>query len=181
MPESEKKTPPTLAEKLGISQTDSALLPKLALHGLNTPEKMAIAAITRGCDHYSYPGIQIIHAPAISDEELAIGLLSPNHTYEPRWIRVASQLLSSPDCSPALLAKLAIQEQCASVLKYIAECGHKTEPDLPFWKELLEPLENWKSAGQDIKIHISRFRSETGIVNPRTPDFPKITWLRPIR
>jgi hypothetical protein len=173
---------PTLGDKLGIPIRESPLLHKLAEHGLTTTKELAAAAIGRGCYHYSaFAGGLQKDAPAITNEELAIALLSPCHLYEPQLIRIGSQLLSYPECDAEMLLKLAIEEQCASVLKHIAECGHKTEPELPFWKKLLEPLQEWKSSSEYTNIHISRFRSETGIVNPKTPDFPKIIWLRPSR
>lgn len=173
---------PTLAAKLGIPTHLSLLLRKLAKHGLKTPKELAAAAVGRGCFHYEdFAGGLQIDSPAISNEELAIALLSPCNPYQPQLIRIASQLLSSPDTNLRTLAQLAIEERCAPILKYIALCGSKTEPDLPFWNDLLSLLGDCKAAPSGVMPHISRFRSETGIVNPKRPLDPKIIWLRPSR
>jgi hypothetical protein len=108
-----------------------------------------------------------------------MALLSPALPYEPQRIRIGAQLLSAPSNNPKALTKLAIQDRSASVLKYIAECGKQAEPELPFWTEILDQLKNHQAAPKNIVSHISRFRSETGVIDPKTPSAPKIIWLRP--
>jgi hypothetical protein len=121
-------------------------------------------------------------APEISNEELAIGLLSPCHPYDPLFIRVGAQLLSSHQSNPETLARLAEMERCAALLKYIATCGRATEPENPFWQDILQYLTTKLRTHPEFpesRIHISRFRSETGIANPFKPSAPKVVWLRP--
>ena len=104
--------PPTLADKLGTTRHVSLLLWKLKNHGLTTPKEIAAAAIDRGCRHYA-PFAEGLHKEAlgITDEELAIALLSPCHPYEPQLIRIGSQMLSGENSDPAKLAHLAILER----------------------------------------------------------------------
>jgi hypothetical protein len=173
---------PTLAEKLGTTCHVSPLLLKLKSHGLATPKEIAAAAIDRGCRHYA-PFAEGLHkdAPGVTDEELAIALLSPCHPYEPQLIRIGSQLLSGESTDPAKLAHLAILERCGPIIKYIAQCGQETEPDHPFWPAILTRLQDYEPAPASIMSHISRFRIETGVTNPRRPSDPKIIWLRPLK
>lgn len=178
--------PPTLAHKLGTVAHISPLLRKLANHGLASPEEMGATAVARGCGHYAnmpaWQKIKPIAAREISNEELAVGLLSPCHPYNPLFIRVGGQLLSAPESNPETLARLAIMERCAPTVKYIAACGQETEPDNPFWKAILENLTKPGHSFPEFpktSIHISRFRVETGITNPFKPGAPKIVWLRP--
>jgi hypothetical protein len=181
-----KPTAMTLASKLGTVPHLSHLLRKLAKHGLKTPEEMAACAVQRGCHHYAnMPAWKDIHSPPtpeISNEELAIGLLSPCHPYEPLFIRVGCQLLSEPQTNPKALAHLAVTERCCPILKYIATCGKETEPDNPFWAAILKNLpvsDHPQPEFPKSSIHISRFRAETGITNPFKPSLPKVVWLRP--
>jgi hypothetical protein len=164
----------------------SPLLRKLAKHGLKTPEEMVACAVGRGCRHYAnmtnWKDIQSRPTQDISNEELAIGLLSPCHHYEPLFVRVGSQLLSAPQSNPKTLARLAVMERCLTTLKYIASCGKETEPDNPFWDAILDNFPKTNHPQPEFpksRIHISRFRTETGITNPFKPDLPKAVWLRP--
>ncbi len=172
----------TLAEKLGMTRHVSPLLMKLKNHGLATPKEIAAAAIDRGCRHYA-PFAEGLHkeAPNISDEELAIGLLSPCHPYEPQLIRIGSQMLSGDNSDPEKLTRLAILERCGAIIKYIALCGQNTEPSHPFWSAILARLHAFEPAPASVMSHISRFRIETGITNPSRPNDSKIVWLRPLK
>lgn len=175
-----------LATVLGTIPHLSPLLRKLAKHGLKTPEEMAAFAVARGCRHYAnmpkWKDIEALPAHEISNEELAIGLLSPCHPYEPLFIRVGAQLLSSPESDPRTLARLAGMERCVTTLRYIAACGNQTEPENPFWQAILENLPTTSHPQPEFpesRVHISRFRAETGITNPFKPVAPKAVWLRP--
>jgi len=172
---------PTLAQKLGMTCHVSPLLLKLKRHGLATSKEIAAVAIGRGCRHYT-PFAEGLHkdAPGISDEELAIALLSPCHPYEPQLLRIGSQMLSGETIDPGKLTRLAVMERCEAMLRYIAECGQKTEPEMPFWKTILDKLQSYRSAPASVMSHISRFRIEVGVTNPRRPNDPKIIWLRPL-
>ena len=175
---------PTLAEKLGMTSHVSPLLGKLKKHGLATPEEIAAAAVARGCWHYAgmaaLERTTPIDPPGISDEELAVALLSPCHPYEPQLLRIGSQMLSGETIDPGKLTRLAVMERCEAMLRYIAECGQKTEPEMPFWKTILDKLQSYRSAPASVMSHISRFRIEVGVTNPRRPNDPKIIWLRPL-
>ena len=176
----------TLASKLGTVPHISPLLRKLATHGLKTPEEMAACAVSRGCLHYAnmpkWKDIQPLSTPKIINEELAIGLLSPCHPYDPLFIRIGAQLLSAPQSNPKTLVSIARMERCLPTLKYIAICGNETEPENPFWNAILETLpisDHSQPEFPKSRIHISRFRTETGITNPFKPNLPKTVWLRP--
>ncbi len=133
--------------------------------------------------HAGLENVEPVSAPGITNEELAVGLLSICHPYEPLFIRVASQLLSAPGSNPKTLTRLAAMERCIPILKHIATCGKTTEPENPFWTTILENLPESEHRAPEFPvnaIHISRFRSETGITNPFDPNQPKIVWLRPV-
>ncbi|MFT3991188.1 MAG: hypothetical protein QM680_07240 [Luteolibacter sp.] len=172
----------TIAIRLGYEPRESPLLAKLRACGLENPRQLVSAAVNRGCNHYSpYARGLAVDAPEISSEELAVALLSPERVHDPTLIRVASQLLSDPHTDVSLLVRLAREERCLPILRYIAVCGMRTEPANPFWERLLAELPETDDAPEWLCPHISRFRSETGVVDPRTPDAPKIIWLRPSR
>ena len=172
-----KRMSETLAQKMGNVPHISPLLKKLQRAGIASPDEMGAAAVQRGCFHYvnCFPAAAK-SAPEISDEELAIALLSPANPYNPMYLRVGSQLLSKDSCNPEKLVALAKQERCESVLKHIAELGAETEPDNPFWKYLVAGLARYPNPKQWVMPHKSRFRIEAGIVNPLRPQ-PKIQWL----
>lgn len=173
----------TLARKLGTTTHKSLLLYELAQMGMDSPTKLVEEAIARGCSHYrinpdkSYE----INFPEASNEKIAMALLSPCNSYEPQWLRIGAQLLSHPSNNPKQLARISIKDRSASVLKYIAQCGRQTEPENPFWQEIINQLQNYQPGPANVISHISRFRIETGITDPRTPATPKIIWLRPNR
>lgn len=175
----------TLAEKLGTTVHLSPLLAKAARLGLGNSTSLASLAIQRGCTHYrSYrspvnTGFPDISRNQLSDEELAVGLLSPNWPYDPTLIRIGAQLLSGEHCNPETLSRLARQERCGPVLRYIATCGARTEPWSSFWKNLLDHTGAVRLPAADTMPHPSRFRAETGIPNPHRPGLPLQRWLRP--
>lgn len=183
----EEKSPNPLAYKLGTVPHISPLLRKLAKHGLKTPDQMAATAVARGCRHYAnmpaWKNVEPVLAPGITNEELAVGLLSICHPYEPLFIRVASQLLSAPGSNPKTLSRLAAMERCIPILKHIATCGKTTEPENPFWTTILEDFPKTEHRLPEFPataVHISRFRTETGFTNPFDRYQPKIVWLRPV-
>ena len=94
-----------------------------------------------------------------------------------KLIRIGSQMISGKNSNPLELVRLAIMEGCEPVLRYIAECGKKTEAGLPFWQTILDTLPPCKPFPKE-DVHISRFRIEVGVTNPFKPNTPKITWLR---
>src|SRR5437868_11498826 len=104
--------------------------------GLNGLERLAIQ---RGCDYYHngepLPIAAIGHTQ-FSNSELVIALLSPSLPASPRTIRLAAALVGGPDVSMDELAQLAKQEGCEGSLRYIAQCGHRFEPENSFWIRL---------------------------------------------
>ena len=174
----------TLAAHLGVPCHVSPLLAKMRRLGFPTSRAFAALAVARGCHHYAAfadPDIAVntVKSAEISDEELAIALLSPANPYDPMLIRIGSQMLSGPKCDPSKLVRLAIQERCTSILKGIAECGKVTEPHEPLWARILERLPICQSIPSGVLPHPSRFRIETGILHPKRHDDVRVRWLRP--
>jgi len=171
----------TLASRLGQEERSSPLLARFRKRGLEVPEMIAVA-VARGCRHYSNyaRGIQIDASQFadVSDEELSVGLMHSSLPYNPAFIRIASQLLSGPNVDPDNLARIAVKEDCAMVLRYVAQCGKITEPGNRFWTQLLSALPEVSPPAEGVMPHISRFRSETGL-SPRDRRSPSIEWLRP--
>jgi hypothetical protein len=177
--------PETLDRRLGTISHLSPLRAKLRRLGIGDASCLLALAVERGCRHYR-PYVEAIEAKAppvpraqLGDEEVCIALILGSWNYDPVMIRAAAQLLAGASIRVELLARLAVQERCETVLGYLAGCGERTEPANPFWKRLLEKLPPFPPACPGALPHPSRFRSETGIVNPRRPDTPRVQWLRP--
>lgn len=176
----------TLAKKLGIPLHYSLLLRKARDLGLHSASELIALAVERGCRHYE-GGPETLSAAApsrdsFSDEELAIALLSPCLPYSPRAVRVGAQMLGSSRNQPRRLAFLACKERTETVVRHIAEAGHQTEPNEPFWNELLAALPPSPMPPTGVLPHPSRFRSETGLTDPSDPltrGGPQVKWLRP--
>lgn len=180
----------TLAEKLGVPVHHSLLLRKARSAGLHDSSALIGLAVVRGCQHYhGGPEPQPTKPPslaAFSDEELVIALLSPCLPYNPRAVRVGAQMLGSRRNQPARLALLARRERAETVVRHIAAAGQQTEPDEPFWQELLAALPPASPPRSvlppGVLPHPSRFRSEIGLLNPfnSVPGGKhRVTWLRP--
>jgi hypothetical protein len=145
---------------------------------------MASLAVQRGCSHYSSfadPLAAIEVASDISNEKLAIALLSPSNQYEPMMIRIGAQMLGARGNDSEKIVRLAEMERCESVVRYIAVCGNATEPENLFWAELLKHLPVSAPIPEGVMPHPSRFRIETGIVDPRDRGAKRVHWLRPVR
>ena len=180
----------TLAEKLGFPAHHSLLLRKARQAGLHDSSALIGLAVVRGCQHYwggpELPPTELPSLAAFSDEELAIALLSPSLPYNPRAVRVGAQMLGSRRNQAARLALLARREQAENVVRHIAAAGQQTEPDEPFWQELLAALSAASPSRSvlppSVLPHPSRFRSEIGLLNPFNPipgGKQRVTWLRP--
>ncbi len=162
----------------------SPLIAKLYRLGVtHASELAALATQKRGCTYYG-PATRGIKAPVISEtelsnEELAIALLSPLWLYEPINIRIGAQRLSS-GCEVPKLIRLAQEEGTTAVLNHIARSGQEVEPENPFWREIVQQLPDTKSPEPARELlHRTRFSWETGITNPFKPDQPMRGWLRP--
>jgi hypothetical protein len=171
---------PTFAEKLGTTAHISPLLQKARRLGLDA-QGFERLAIQRGCDYYN-DGEPLppaaIDIKQFSNEELAVALLSPLLPPTPRTIRLAAALLGAADMAADEAAALATQEDCAGVVRYIAECGHRFEPENSFWSRLLCLLPE-AAMHTDQLPHSTRFVEMTGIDRGRVGLLTR--WIRPRR
>lgn len=171
----------TLAEKLGSTTHESALLKKAERLKLGPADLQALA-VQRGCIHYSTgeePLAPLASEEQFSNEELAIALLCIALPYDPRNIRCGAAMLGAEGNSPVRLAELAIQERSVVPVRYVAEAGRKFEPDNPFWKSLIESLPASVKPGAGVLPHPTRFVAMTGFTR-RGPGLV-VEWQRPQR
>ena len=157
----------TLAERLGSTPHDSALLRKAAGLGLDSAGKLRILAVQRGCRHYAQgtePPGELVSRDRFSDEELALALLNGALPHEPHNIRCGAAMLSAAGNEPKRLAKLAVLEHTVQVVKYVGEAGVRYEPQNPFWRELLGALPEVPSLEEGLLPHPTRFVAMTGIL-----------------
>ncbi len=173
---------PTLAEKLGTPIHISPLLLKANRLGLHSPELLESLAVARGCWHYRSPGL--VAAPEVSEvdlsnEELAVALLSPCLPYSPHSIRVGAAMLGATGNDVATLVRLAIAERNVAVLRYVAAAALRFEPDNSFWLRLLEGLPETPPLPDGVMPHPTRFVSMTGMTRW---GMRRVTiWVRPRR
>lgn len=171
-----------LATKLGITPHMSLLLHRLRRRGLNTPEQLAALAGSRGLEYYAgaRPAPIRSTAPEIAEvttEELAIALLHPCLPWEPQRIRLAAALLAAPETRASTVARLAIMERCATVVREIALAGQAEEPTNSFWPALLKLLPPGPAVPSGVLPHRSRYMAITGRARPGT--IPTRQWIRP--
>src|SRR5437667_12492302 len=132
----------TFAEKLGAVPRSSQLLQKASLKGLASPQLLESLAVARGCWHYRSPELVVpgVSSDEFSNEELAIGLLSPCLPYSPHTIRLGAAMLGATGNDPESLAWLATTERCVPQVRYIARAAIGFEPNNLFWPRLLAHL-----------------------------------------
>ena len=161
-----------------LASADSALLNIARNLGLDLPDDLQRLAVARGCRYYVVEDgpLPATNLP-LTNAELAVALLSPGLPPQPQDIRVAAAVLSSPDVNPALLASLATKEGCDGLVRYIAECGLKYEPENPFWSKLLDQVRAAVIPSGALP-HPTRFIEMTGMVRGRTGFFTR--WIRPM-
>jgi hypothetical protein len=136
-------------------------------------------AIARGCSYYQRdlpPRVPSLGEIALSNGEIAIALIVPCLRPSAREIRLAGALLAAPDVRVEELVRLANQENCADIVRYIALCGQRYEPDNPFWQKLLDSLPNIE-IDTDRFPHPTRFVEMTGIDRGKVGVFTR--WIRP--
>lgn len=159
----------------------SRLLDKVLGLGLELPLDLERLAVARGCDYYQRP-LDLSRPPLgdvpLSNTELAIALIVPSLPPSAREIRLAAALLGDPDVQADQAAQLAIEEGCANVVRHIALCGRRFEPENRFWQSLLARLPNLDTAGSRLP-HPTRFVEMTGIDRGRVGQFTR--WIRPRR
>jgi hypothetical protein len=169
------------APHTGLPQTEPAsrLLDKARRVGLELPLDLERLALLRGCDYYERelpPRFPALVDVPISNAELAIALIVPSLPPTAREIRLAAALLGTPDLRADLVTALAVQENCADIVRHIALSGLRYEPDNSFWSSLLEQLPNVK-VDSDHLPHPTRFVEMTGIDRGRIG--VSTHWIRP--
>jgi hypothetical protein len=157
----------------------SPLLEKVRRLGLLLPLDLERLAVMRGCDYYGRdlgPRLPPLEEVPLSNTELAIALIVPSLSPAAREIRLAAALLGSLDVRADEVAALAVQENCAAVVRHIALCGARFEPENSFWTTLLKRLPNVKiDTGR--MPHPTRFVEMTGIDRGKVGLFTR--WIRP--
>lgn len=155
----------TLAHKLGTTAHHSPLLIKARRLGLRTTRDLCTLAVQRGCRHYwqgSEPAGELASRDQLSNEELALALLTIAGPYDPHVIRCGAAMLGAEGNDPALLARLTIWERSAQVVRYVALCGQSFEPWNPFWSDLLGRLPATPPPKEGVMPHPTRFVAMNG-------------------
>ncbi|MFO1498178.1 MAG: hypothetical protein U1G07_07265 [Verrucomicrobiota bacterium] len=174
-------TTPTLAAKLGTTTHLSALLQKARRLGLG-PAELEMLAVQRGCRHYSTgsePKVLLAGDSQLSNEELAIALLSTALPYAPQSIRCGAAMVASEGNNPSRLARLAVMERSVVPLRHIADAGKRYEPQNRFWDELLAALPQASAAKPGVLPHPTRFVAMTGFTRHGREQV--LEWQRPVR
>jgi hypothetical protein len=157
---------------------ESRLLAKARQRGLSLPLDLERLAIARGCGYYERdlgPFAGTGDDVPLSNAELAIALIAPSHKPTARQIRLAAALLGAADESAAAVARFAADENCVSIVRYIALCGRRFEPGNPFWTELVKALPE-TVIDRDRLPHPTRFVEMTGIDRGKVGTFTR--WIR---
>jgi hypothetical protein len=158
----------TLARKLGDTAHVSGLAIRLArLSGARDrlPDWLLKTAVERGAKHYQRdfdPSLPPDN-PGISDEEIGVALCLGQMPDEPRLIRAAAQLLSSPLVEPHRLARLAEMERVEPVLLHIAAACERVDNALEPWATLRKRLRPRRLVRTDALPHWTRFAILPGL------------------
>lgn len=163
-------------EKPGVA---SPLLGKALRLGLSLPLDLERLAVARGCHYYERdlpPRIPPLGEVELSNAELAVALITPGLEPGAREIRLAAALLGSEAVRASEVTLLAQQEHCEDIVRHIALCGNRFEPENPFWKTLLDLLPDVK-IDADRLPHPTRFVEMTGIDRGKVGVFTR--WIRP--
>jgi hypothetical protein len=145
------------------------------------PEDLWTLAVQRGCRHYwqgDEPEGELVSQSLLSNEELTLALLNGAGSYSPHSIRCGAAMLGAIGNDPALVAKLALWERSESVVRFVAECGRRFEPQNAYWAELLDLLPPCMAPKEGVMPHPTRFVAMNGY---RRGVGKKITteWQRP--
>jgi hypothetical protein len=155
------------------------LLAKIDRLGLLLPLDLERLALRRGCDYYDRdlsPRLPPLGDVPLSNAELAIALVIPSLHPAAREIRLAAAMLGAPDLRAEEVAALAVEENCAEIVRHIALCGRRFEPKNPFWQALVTRLPNVK-VDTDKLPHPTRFVEMTGIDRGKVGVVTR--WIRP--
>jgi hypothetical protein len=170
---------PTLAAKLGTTSHVSPLLMKARRLGLG-PKELQVLAVQRGCRHYSSdsePRRPLVSEAELSNEELAVALLSTALPYDPHSIRCGAAMLGAPGNDPSRLARLAVMERSVVPARYVAEAGRRFEPENAFWHRLLDELPPVAPPRSGVMPHPTRFVAMSGFTR-KGPGLV-VEWQRP--
>ena len=174
----------TLAQRLGTTAHLSLLLMKAKRLGFDTPEKIEDLARARGLQYYSDPVGTVNEekvcyraGESLSNEEIAMCLLSSVLPYSQQRIRMGGAMLAASGNDPMMIARLAFMERCERVVHYIASLGFKVEPQNPFWDGLLRLLPEFEPPRPDLLPHITRFVAMTGVTQNGRETV--MQWIRP--
>lgn len=180
----------TLAGRLGTTAHLSALLMKARRLGLATPMDLEKLAVSRGLRYYDSHGdslkedelLPLAEASemerGLSNEELAIALLSPSAPYSQQRLRMGAAMLAAEGNRPESIASLALRERCEAVVRHVASCGHEVEPENSFWDKLLGLLPSGHpELPLDALPHPTRFVAMTGITRNGVGNLKQ--WIRP--
>jgi hypothetical protein len=157
----------------------SPLLDKARSLELLLPLDLERLAIMRGCDYYGRslpPRVPPLPEVPLSNAELAIALIAPSLRPSAREIRLAAALLGAPDIDAKEVCTLAVREKCADIVRYIAACGRRFEPNNSSWQNLLDLLPK-VFIDTDKLPHPTRFVEMTGIDRGKVGLFAR--WIRP--
>jgi hypothetical protein len=169
----------TSAQTLESRDTASPLLDKMRRLGLSLPLDLERLAIMRGCNYYDRDldaRVPPLSDVALCNGEIAIALVAPSLHPKAREIRLAAALLGSADMGAEEVSRLAVQERCADVVRYIALCGRRFEPENCFWQRMLDYLPEVSTNGDRLP-HPTRFVEMTGIDRGRIGISTR--WIRP--
>lgn len=183
----------TLAHRLGTTAHISPLLMKARRLGLRVPEDLETLAVQRGCRYYAGGGdlttlvreapptasVSIHAASAISNEELALALFSLELPYSQHRLRLGAAMLGAAGNSACKIAQTARLERCETVVRYVALCGKKVEPENSLWDELLRQLPELPMPSVDTLPHPTRFVAMTGLT--RRGSETVMQWIRPLQ
>jgi hypothetical protein len=181
----------TLAQRMGTTPHISPLLMKAGRIGLKQPEDLEKLAVHRGLRYYdsygdtmSLPHDQagpsiIAKEDSLSNEELALALISPATPYSLQRLRMSAAMIGAQGNKPETIAFLAKRERSEPIVRHIAQCGSQAEPNNPFWKKLLALLPQTPAPAIDVLPHLTRFVAMTGLT--RAGKGNRMQWIRPTR
>lgn len=163
---------------MGITTHISSLLQKAKRLGMVTPEALEALALARGLRYFGTPDRwPDVSTEDFSNEELALALMSPSIPYSLNRLRMAGALIGGNNISAEKVIRLARQERCEAIIRHIAACALKVEPQNLFWHKLLKALPESKAVPVDALPHYSRFTAMTGL--SREGKIYKNQWIRP--
>jgi hypothetical protein len=177
-----------LANRLGTTAHLSPLIHKAKRLGLHEPENLEHLALARGLRYFG----QILQTAnntgtesptplpdpeQFSNEELAIALMSPSLPYSLTRLRMAAAMLGDKSIRAHTILRLARLERCEIIVRHIAECATRVEPDYSLWKTLLENLPTPPPLAPDTLPHPSRFVAMSGF--DRSGRNHRMQWIRP--